>query len=151
MPAKSAVSRSAWAWISGISGTASTSGVVGALADVGEHGVEGAEDRLRVEQPLLVAEQPDVPVDERLLGVQRAGRDGDGRVPASAPCARAPGSAAPAPKRAAPSATWRWYVDVALRAVGHDLGDADLVVVGERAQRVVGRDDARSARRSSRG
>ena len=51
------------------------------VADVGEHGVEGAEHGLRVEQPLLVAEQPDVAVDERLLGVEVAGGDGDGGVP----------------------------------------------------------------------
>ena len=83
------------------------SDVLGPLADVVEHGVEGAEHGLRVEQPLLVAEQADVAVDERRLGVEVAGGDGDGGVPVCS-MRTCSGSAAPGPKRASPSPTWRW-------------------------------------------
>ncbi len=112
------------------------------VADVGEHGVEGAEHRLRLDQPLLVAEQADVAVDERLLGVEVAGGDGDGRVPRLLH-AHVLGLGRAGAEAGAAVDDLEVVHDVALRSVGHDLGDADLVLAGEAADLLVAGDDAR--------
>ena len=96
-------------------------------ADVGEHGVEGAEHGLRVEQPLLVAVQADVAVDERLLGVELAGGDGDRGVPRLLH-AHVLGLGGAGTEAGLAVADLQVVGDVALGAVGHELGDADLVV-----------------------
>ena len=104
-----------------------SSDVLGPLADVVEHGVEGAEHRLRVEQALLVAVQPDVAVDERLLGVELAGGDGHRGVPRLLH-AHVLGLGGAGAEAGLAGADLEVVGDVALRAVRHDLGEADLVV-----------------------
>ena len=138
-PANSAVSRSACAWISGISGIIGRAPTRRSCVRArGEHGVEGAEHRLRLEQLLLVAEQQDLPADERLLGVELAGGDGDGGRPMLlhadvlvVGCAGA--------ERGVSVAHLQVIRDVALGPVADDLGDVDLMVVGERPEMVARR------------
>ena len=95
---------------------------------VGEHAVEGGEHRLRVDQHLLVAEEPDASGDERLLGVELAGGDGDGGRPVLLH-AHVLGVGRPGAERRLAVADLEVVRDVALGTVADDLGDADRVVV----------------------
>ena len=107
-PANSSARRSACACTSGISGIGRSSRVLGAVAHRREHGVERAEHRLGVEQPLLVAAQADAAADERLLGVELAGGRPRRRCPSPAPCGRARDRRRRPRTRASPSPTCRW-------------------------------------------
>ena len=96
---------------------------------------------MRCEQPLLVTEQADVPVDERILGVELARGDGDRGVPRLLHAdVLGVGGAWPEARRA--GGDLEVVRDVTLRAFAHDLGDADLVLGRQLAQLVVGLDDA---------
>ena len=141
-PAKSAVSRSAWACSSGISGIDGYR-VLRVGADVGEHGVERAEDGLGGEQAPLVAMEADLAADERFLGVERPGRHRHRRVPRLLH-AHVLGVGDARRERDRAAADLQVVGDVALRPVRDELGQADLVLVGEPGQvAVVG--DARAA------
>ena len=81
-------------------------------------------------------------VDERFLGVEVAGGDGDRRVPRLLHAhvlglRRAGAEAGPAVD------DLEVVHDIALRPVGHHLGDADLVLAGQPADLLVVGDDAR--------
>ncbi len=107
--------------------------VLGALADRPEDPVEGGEHGLGVDQRLLIAAQPDAPLDEGLLGVHGAGGDGHGRVPVLHEAdLLAVGGAGPEVDHAV---VHRQVVDdVALGPVGHHLGDGEGPAGGGVAQ-----------------
>ena len=117
------------------------SAVLGPRPDVGEHRVEGAEHGLRCEQPLLVTEQADVPVDERVLRVELPRGDGDGDVPGLLH-ANVLGLGWTWPEARRTGGNLEVVRDITLGTFPHDLGDADLVVGSQLAQLVVGLDDA---------
>ena len=94
-----------------------------------------------VEQPLLVAEQPDVAVDERLLGVEVAGRHGDRGVPRLLH-ADVLGVGDARSEAGLAVADLEVVGDVALRPVADDLGEPDLVGARQLAQPLVGGDGA---------
>ena len=117
------------------SSVSSASVVAGAFPDGREHGVERAEHRLRIEQLLLVAEQPDAPADERLLGVEFAGGDRHRRVPVLLHL-HVLGVGRPCAERRLTVADTQVVGHVALGAVTHHLGHADAVRLGDLAHRV---------------
>src|SRR5829696_8786540 len=117
------------------------SAVLRPRADVGEDGVEGAEHWLRGEQPLLVTEQADPPVHERLLRVELVGGDGDRRVPGLLH-AHVLGVGGACAEAGLPVGDLEVVGDVAFRTRRDDLGEADLVLGGQAAERIVAVDDA---------
>ena len=93
--------------------------------------------------------QPDLPGDERLLGIEGAGRHGHGGVPRLLH-AHVLGIGRPGGERDLSVADLEVIHDVALRAVGDDLGDADLVRRRQLLERLAGRDGLATASIQSR-
>ena len=109
------------------------------VADRGKRSVERAEHRLRLEEELLVAVEPDPSTDEGLLGVELARGDCDGGLPVLFHL-DVFGFRRPGPEHGGAVADRQVIGDIAFRSIAHHLGHADAMGLGNRTHLVAGGD-----------